>query len=264
MGSPVVRRGYGVYGETDPAQMVGTTSAGTSAHPFGYTGRRWDPDLGLYYYRARWYDPQLGTFLQTDPIGSLDYINLYAYVGLEPGNGTDPSGMYENRHSNGLTDRQIRERDLARQARRETRQTPAVTKATREILPVAIDAKYGATTLAANAAGIKPNAAIGRVGTIVGVAVTSSIEAGNARADVRNGMSADQATRGAVGRTAAQVGSSTAGTITGASAGSLFGPVGAVVGGIIGGVMGGNASERIGLTDDIGEAFERGASRSKQ
>jgi RHS repeat-associated protein len=92
VGNPVVRRGYGTYGETDPAQMVGTTSAGTSPHPFGYTGRRWDPDLGLYYYRARWYDPTLGTFLQTDPIGSLDYINLYAYVGLEPGNATDPTG----------------------------------------------------------------------------------------------------------------------------------------------------------------------------
>jgi RHS repeat-associated protein len=93
VGNPVVRRGYGTYGETDPAQMVGTTSAGTSPHPFGYTGRRWDPDLGLYYYRARWYDPQLGTFLQTDPIGSLDYVNLYSYVGAEPGNATDPTGM---------------------------------------------------------------------------------------------------------------------------------------------------------------------------
>jgi RHS repeat-associated protein len=106
-GTPVQRRGYGVYGgeadkgevrgtstpRNDPAQMVGTTSAGTSPHPFGYTGRRWDPDLGLYYYRARWYDPTLGTFLQTDPIGSLDYINLYSYVGAEPGNATDPSGM---------------------------------------------------------------------------------------------------------------------------------------------------------------------------
>jgi RHS repeat-associated protein len=103
VGNPVQRRGYGTYGETDPAQMVGTTTAGTSPHPFGYTGRRWDPDLGLYYYRARWYDPQLGTFIETDPIGSLDYINLYAYVGLEPGNGVDPSGMECIVSSNGNT-----------------------------------------------------------------------------------------------------------------------------------------------------------------
>lgn len=87
-GNVVSSRGYGSYGETDGAQLVGTGS-----HPFGYTGRRWDPDLGIYYYRARWYDPQTGTFLQTDPIGSLDYINLYAYVGLEPGNATDPTGL---------------------------------------------------------------------------------------------------------------------------------------------------------------------------
>jgi RHS repeat-associated protein len=117
-GNTVAARGHGTYGETDPAQMIGTTSAGSTAlpalrafsgskrfpepfcalcapppKPFGYTGRRWDPDLGLYYYRARWYDPQLGTFLQTDPIGSLDYVNLYSYVGLEPGNATDPTGM---------------------------------------------------------------------------------------------------------------------------------------------------------------------------
>jgi RHS repeat-associated protein len=93
VGNPVVRRGYGTYGETDAAQMIGTTSAGSSAHPFGYTGRRWDPDLGLYYYRARWYDPTLGTFLETDPIGALDYVNLYSYVALEPGNATDPTGL---------------------------------------------------------------------------------------------------------------------------------------------------------------------------
>jgi RHS repeat-associated protein len=125
VGNPVVRRGYGVYGETDPAQMTNAGPGATPlpalraffgskrspgpfcglrpppAKPFGYTGRRWDPDLGLYYYRARWYDPSLGTFLQTDPIGSLDYINLYAYVGLEPGNGVDPSGMHRVLNSKG-------------------------------------------------------------------------------------------------------------------------------------------------------------------
>jgi RHS repeat-associated protein len=93
LGAVVQKRAYGTYGETEPTQMTTTGTTGTTPHPFGYTGRRWDPDLGLYYYRARWYDPQLGTFLQTDPIGSLDYINLYSYVGLEPGNATDPSGL---------------------------------------------------------------------------------------------------------------------------------------------------------------------------
>ncbi|KAF0185432.1 MAG: RHS Repeat family [Hyphomonadaceae bacterium] len=86
-GNAVSRRGYGEYGQTSATQMAETT------HPFGYTGRRYEAELGLYYYRARWYDPELGTFLETDPIGSLDYINLYSYVGLDPMGKTDPSGL---------------------------------------------------------------------------------------------------------------------------------------------------------------------------
>jgi len=91
-GAVISRRGYGSYGETTATQLASNDNSPT--HPFGYTGRRWDADLGLYYYRARWYDPELGTFLETDPIGSLDYINLYSYVGLDPMNATDPSGKY--------------------------------------------------------------------------------------------------------------------------------------------------------------------------
>ncbi len=58
-----------------------------------FTGREYDSETGLYHYRARTYDPILGRFLQRDPVGTADQINLYTYVGNNPVRFVDPSGM---------------------------------------------------------------------------------------------------------------------------------------------------------------------------
>ncbi len=63
------------------------------ANPFTYTGRELDAESGLYYYRARYYDPATGRFLQEDPIGfGAGDLNLYRYVFNDPVNFTDPDG----------------------------------------------------------------------------------------------------------------------------------------------------------------------------
>ena len=67
-------------------------STGSVGNPFRYTGREFDPETGLYFYRARYFDSAAGRFLSEDPIGPLDTSNLYAYVSNRPTVAVDPSG----------------------------------------------------------------------------------------------------------------------------------------------------------------------------
>jgi len=57
-----------------------------------FTGRQFDIETGLYYYRARYYNPYIGRFLQTDPIGYGDGMNWYVYCKNNPLRFLDPSG----------------------------------------------------------------------------------------------------------------------------------------------------------------------------
>jgi len=80
---------YSVYGQV-------AASDPNHPNPYMFTGRRFDIETGLYYYRARYYNPHIGRFMQTDPVGYADGINWYLYCENNPINQIDPSGLWSH------------------------------------------------------------------------------------------------------------------------------------------------------------------------
>jgi RHS repeat-associated protein len=78
---------YDAFGKT-------SFTGSSNSNPYQYTGREND-GMGLYYYRARYYHPELQRFISEDPIGFRGSgINFYPYVANNPTNFADPSGLF--------------------------------------------------------------------------------------------------------------------------------------------------------------------------
>ena len=82
-GAVINKYAYSPFGES--GSLTGTT--------FGYTGQRYDPETGLYYYKNRHYSVELGRFLQPDPTGYADSLNIYQYGFSDPNTFSDPLGL---------------------------------------------------------------------------------------------------------------------------------------------------------------------------
>ena len=83
-------------GDCDPAPGGGYScrvSQSEFGNPFLWTGQRYDPGVGLYHFLFRSYSPELGRWMQRDPIGYVDGVSLYGYVQSRPIDATDPFGL---------------------------------------------------------------------------------------------------------------------------------------------------------------------------
>jgi RHS repeat-associated protein len=72
---------------------VRSETSSANGDRYGFTGRERDNATGLQYNRDRWYNPATGTWMQQDPLGLGPDTNPYRYVGNDPTNATDPSGL---------------------------------------------------------------------------------------------------------------------------------------------------------------------------
>ncbi|MDA8017399.1 MAG: DUF6531 domain-containing protein [Thermoanaerobaculia bacterium] len=78
----------GLYARVDPREVL----TSTASNPYGFHGRPEDAETGLVYFRNRYYDPELGRFISTDPYGYADSPSTYQFALNDPVNNSDPTG----------------------------------------------------------------------------------------------------------------------------------------------------------------------------
>jgi RHS repeat-associated protein len=96
-GSVLARHLYDAYGSPKQLSATWTTFQTITEDLHLFTGRYWHKDHVQYDYRARWYDPQWGKFVERDPMGvwhaSWEFGNAFTYTGNDPHNSVDPFGL---------------------------------------------------------------------------------------------------------------------------------------------------------------------------
>jgi len=94
-GDVVERYEYDAYGKPIIYDAdFDTLAASAVDNVLMFTGRRWDAESGIYYYRYRYMHPELGRFLSRDPLGYVDGMNMIGYVGGNWVNWVDPLGLF--------------------------------------------------------------------------------------------------------------------------------------------------------------------------
>lgn len=107
---------YFPYGGT--SIITGKSKTEVKSKEYRYTGKERDDSTGLYYYGARYYLPWMGRWLKPDPAGTIDGMNLYAFVGGNPITHVDMDGLMKRQRDDDDDDEQKLRRGPARGAKK--------------------------------------------------------------------------------------------------------------------------------------------------